>query len=143
VTRERVAGRNHDINTNDETFDYLAMFRCLGNDAKKSELHLQGKYQQNKFGECLLHFGLECYIFRLLFWNTKKEIHRTIILPVVVCGRGTCSVSLKELHRLRVLEYKVLKRTLETKEEEVTGDRTKQHNVEIILKCAIPIVCSN
>ena len=77
------------------------MSRYLENDAKKSKLHLQGKYQQNKFGgEWLQHFGLECYIFFVYyFWNTKTEIHRTIILPPVMCGCGTGSVSLKELQQ--------------------------------------------
>jgi len=83
------------------------------------------------------------YFFSSAILEYKDLIHRNIILTVVMCGRGTCSVSLKELRRLRVLEHKVLKRKLETKEEEVTGDRTKQHNVEIILECSIPIVCSN
>lgn len=45
--------------------------------------------------------------------------------------RGTCSLTLKELCRLRVLKCKVLRRILET-EEEVTGKRTKQHNVQLL-----------
>jgi len=48
------------------------------------------------------------------------------------------SITLKELSRLKMLKYKVLRRILETKEEEVTGNRTKQHNVELHGMCSWP-----
>jgi hypothetical protein len=55
-------------------------------------------------------------------------------------GRGNCSLALKELRRLRLLKYEVLRRILETKgeEEEVTGDRKRQHNVELLEVCSWP-----
>jgi hypothetical protein len=53
------------------------------------------------------------FIFRLLSKNVKIKMHKTIILPVVLCGRETWSLTLKEEYRLRVFEKKVLRRVFE------------------------------
>jgi hypothetical protein len=45
----------------------------------------------------------------LLSKNLKINIHRTIILPVVLCGCETWSLTLKEERRLRVFESSVLR----------------------------------
>ena len=42
----------------------------------------------------------------LLSENLKVKIHRTIILPVVLYGCETWSLTLKEEHKLRVFENK-------------------------------------
>jgi hypothetical protein len=42
----------------------------------------------------------------------KIKIYRTIILPFVLYGCDTGSLMLKEEHRLRVLENRVLRRIL-------------------------------
>jgi hypothetical protein len=47
----------------------------------------------------------------LLFKNLKIKVHRTIILPVVLYGCETWSVTIKEELRLRVFENRVLRRT--------------------------------
>ena len=43
----------------------------------------------------------------LLFKNLKNKIHRTIILPVVLCGCETWSLTLSDERRLRVFENRV------------------------------------
>jgi hypothetical protein len=45
---------------------------------------------------------------RLLSKNIKIRIHKTIILPVVLYGCETWSLTLREEHRLRVFENRVL-----------------------------------
>jgi len=40
----------------------------------------------------------------------KIKIYRTIILPVVLCGCATWSLTLREERRLRVFENRVLRR---------------------------------
>jgi hypothetical protein len=47
---------------------------------------------------------------RLLSKNIKIRIRKTIILPVVLYGCGTWSLTLREEHRLRVFENRVLRR---------------------------------
>jgi hypothetical protein len=67
----------------------------------------------------------------LLLKNVKIRIYRTIILPVVLYGCETWSLTLKEERRLRLFENKVLRRIFVPKREEVTGDWTKLHNEEL------------
>jgi hypothetical protein len=62
--------------------------------------------------------------------NLKIRIHNTIILPVVLYGCETWSLTLREEHRLRVFENKVLGRIFGLKRDEVTGEWTKLHNEE-------------
>jgi hypothetical protein len=57
---------------------------------------------------------------RLLSKNLKMRIYKTIILPVVLCGCETWSMTLREEHRLRVFENKVLRRIFGPKRAEVT-----------------------
>jgi hypothetical protein len=46
---------------------------------------------------------------RLLSKNIKVRIYKTIILPVVLYGCETWSLTLREAHRLRVFENRVLR----------------------------------
>jgi hypothetical protein len=57
---------------------------------------------------------------RLLFRNVKVKIYRTIILPVVLYGCETWALTLREEHRLRVFENRVLRGIFRGKRDEVT-----------------------
>jgi hypothetical protein len=59
------------------------------------------------------------------------RIYKTIILPVILYGCKTWSLTLREEHRLRVFENKVLKRIFGPKRDEVTGGWRKLHNEEL------------
>jgi hypothetical protein len=59
------------------------------------------------------------------------KIYKTIILPVILYGYETWSLTLKEEHRLRVFENKVLRRIFGPKRDEVTGELRKLHNEEL------------
>jgi hypothetical protein len=58
---------------------------------------------------------------RLLSKNTKVRAYRTIILPVVLYGCETWSLTLREEQRLRVFENRVLRRIFGPKRGEETG----------------------
>jgi hypothetical protein len=62
----------------------------------------------------------------LLSKNAKIKICRCIILPVVVCGCDTWSLTLKEECRLRVFENMVLRRIFGS-EGQVTGEWRRLH----------------
>jgi hypothetical protein len=68
---------------------------------------------------------------RLLSRNVKVRIFKTIILPVVLYGCETWSLTLREEHRLRVFENRVLGRIFGPKRDEVTGEWRKLHNEEL------------
>jgi hypothetical protein len=66
----------------------------------------------------------------LLFYFCKT-LTATIILPVVLYGCETWSLTLREEHRLRVFENRVLRRIFGPKRDEETGGWRKLHNEEL------------
>jgi len=67
----------------------------------------------------------------LLSRNLKIKIYRTIILPVVLYGCETWSLTLREERRLKVFENRVLRRIFGPKRDKVTGEWRKLHNEEL------------
>ena len=67
----------------------------------------------------------------LLSKTLKIKIYRTIMLPVVLCGCATWSLTLREERRLRVFENRVVRRVFVLKRAEVTGESRKLHNEEL------------
>jgi hypothetical protein len=61
----------------------------------------------------------------------RIRIYKTIILPVVLYGCETWSLTLREEHTLRVFENRVLRRIFGPKRDEVTGEWRKLHNEEL------------
>ena len=61
----------------------------------------------------------------MLSKKLKIKIYRTIILPVVLYGCETWSLTLREERRLRVLEIRVLRRVFGPKRDEVTMEWKK------------------
>jgi hypothetical protein len=67
----------------------------------------------------------------LLSKNVNITIYRSIILPVVVFGCETWSLTLREECRLRVFENKLLRRIFGPKRDEVTWEWRRLHNKEL------------
>jgi hypothetical protein len=67
---------------------------------------------------------------RLRSNNIKIIIYNTIILPVVLYGCETWFLKLREEHRLRMFENRVLRRIFGSKRNEVTRGWRKLHNEE-------------
>jgi hypothetical protein len=67
----------------------------------------------------------------LLSRNLKIKIYRTIILPVVLYGCETWSLTLREERRLRVFVNRVLRRVFGPRRDVVTGEWRKLHNEEL------------
>jgi hypothetical protein len=67
---------------------------------------------------------------RLILKNLKIKIYKTVILPVVLYGCETWSLTLGEEHRLRIFENTVLRRIFGPKREE-DGSWRKLHNDEL------------
>jgi len=85
-----------------------------------------------------LELGNACYYSvqnllssSLLSKNLKIKIHRTIILPVVLYGCETWSLTFREERRLRVCENRELRTVFGPKRDEVTDEWRKSHNEEL------------
>ena len=76
----------------------------------------------------MLSFGADLLSASLLSKNTKIKIYRNIILPFVLYGCETWSLTLREERKLRVFENRVLRGIFGLKREEVTGEWRKLHN---------------
>jgi hypothetical protein len=67
----------------------------------------------------------------LLSRNLNIKIYRTIILPVVLYGCETWSLTLREERRLRVFENRVLSSIFGLTRDVITGEWRKLHNEEL------------
>ena len=67
----------------------------------------------------------------MLSKNIRIEIYRPVILPVVLYGCETWSLTLREEHRLRVFENRVLSRIFGPKRDKEAGKWRKLHNEEL------------
>jgi hypothetical protein len=76
----------------------------------------------------------------LLSKKLKIKIYRAIILPVVLYGYETWSLTLREERRLRVFENRVLRRVFGSKRDEVTGEWRKLHNEELSDLYSLPSI---
>ena len=80
----------------------------------------------------MLLFGAESFVFQFAIQKSKdQDIYRTIILPVVLYGCETWSLTLREERRLRVFENRMLRRVFGPKRVKVTGEWRKSHNEEL------------
>jgi len=110
------------------TFERVEEFKYLGT-ALTNQNSIPGEIKSR------LRSGNACYYSeqnllssRLLSRNLKIEIYRTIILPVVLFGRETWSLTLREERKLRVFENMVLRRIFGPRSDEATGEWRSLHN---------------
>ncbi|KAJ4435384.1 hypothetical protein ANN_17998 [Periplaneta americana] len=79
----------------------------------------------------------------LLSKNLNVRIYKTVILPVVLYGCETWTLTLREEHRLRVFENKVFRKIFGAKRDEVTGEWKKLHNTEVHALYSSPDIIRN
>jgi hypothetical protein len=68
----------------------------------------------------------------MLNLENRQVENKTIILPLVLYGCDTWSLTLREEHRLRMFENRVLRKIFGPKRNEVTGEWRKLHNEELL-----------
>jgi hypothetical protein len=79
----------------------------------------------------LLSFGAASCVLQFAVKYTKIKIYRTIILPVVLYGCEIWSLTLREEHRLRVFENRVLRGIFGAERDGVTGEWRRLHTEEL------------
>jgi hypothetical protein len=79
----------------------------------------------------MLQFQIPTTLVLISSIYTSIRIYEMIILPVVLYGCETWSLTLREEHRLRVFENRVLRRIFGLKRDEVMREWRKLHNEEL------------
>jgi hypothetical protein len=131
VSRCQKAGQRQSIKIRKRSFEDVAKFKYLGTTLTDQNcVHEEIKSRLNSGNACY-HSVQSLLSSRLLSRNVKVKIYRTIILPVVLYGCETWSLTLRQEHRLRVFENRVLRRIFGPNRDEVTGEWRKLHNEEI------------
>jgi hypothetical protein len=129
MSRHQTAGQSNYIRVVNKSFEKVAKFKYLTL-TDQNCIHEEIRSRQNSGNACC-HAVQNLLSSRLLSRNVKIKIYKTIILPVVMYGYETWSVTLREEHRLRVFENRVLRRIFRLKRDEVTGGWRKLHNEEL------------
>ena len=76
----------------------------------------------------MLPLGAEPFVFQFAIQKFKDQ---DVILPVILYGCETWSLTLREEHRLRVFENRVLRSIFGPKRDVVTGEWRKLHNEDL------------
>jgi hypothetical protein len=111
------SGQNQSVRTANESFEKVAKFKYLGMTlTNKNDIYDKIKSKLNSGIAC--YYSVQDLLSSHLSRNLKIKIYKTVILPVVLYGCETWSLTLGEEHRLRVFENRVLRKTSGPKWEE-------------------------
>jgi hypothetical protein len=131
MSRSQKVGQKRSIKIANRSFEDAAKFRYLGTTlADQNHMHEEIKGRLNLRNACY-HSVQSLLSSHLLSRKLKVKMYKTIILPVVLYGCETWSLTLREEHTLRVFEKRVLRRIFGPTRNEVIGEWRKFHNGEL------------
>jgi hypothetical protein len=131
MSRDQKAGQTGYIQIGNKSSETVEQFKYLGTTlTNQNSIHAEIK-SRLKSGNACYYSVQNLLSSSLLSKNVKLKIYRTIILPVVLHGCESWSLTLREESRLRVFENKVLRRIFGPKRDEVTGEWRRLNNKEL------------
>ncbi|KAJ4435647.1 hypothetical protein ANN_18263 [Periplaneta americana] len=143
MSRDQNIVRNGNIKIGNLSFEEVEKFKYLGaivtniNDTRE-----EIKHRINMANAC--YNSVEKLLSSsLLSKNLKVRIYKTVILPVVLYGCETWTLTLRKEQRLRMFENKVLRKIFGAKRDEVTGEWRKLHNTELHALYSSPDIIRN
>ncbi|KAJ4427918.1 hypothetical protein ANN_23928 [Periplaneta americana] len=142
-TRDQDIVRNGTIKIGDLSFEEVEKFKYLGATVTNiNDTREEIKRRINKGNAC--YYSVEKLLSSsLLSKHLNVRIYKTVILPVVLYGCETWTLTLREKQRLRLFENKVLRKIFGAKRDEVTGEWRKLHNAELHTLYSSPDIIRN
>jgi hypothetical protein len=131
LSHHQNVGQNRDIKIANRSFENVSQFKYLEMTVTNQNLIQEEIKRRLNSGNACYHSVQNLLSFRLLSKNLKIRIYKTIILLLVLYECETWSLTLREEHRLRVFENRVLRRIFGPKRDEVIGEWRKLHNEEL------------
>jgi hypothetical protein len=120
------------MEVNPEKSKYMLMSRCQNAGQRQSVKIANRSFEDvAKFKYLGTTLTDQNYVHEEIKSRLKVKIYKTIILPLVLYGCETWSLTLREERRLRVSENRVVRRIFGLKRDEVTGEWRKLHNEEL------------
>jgi hypothetical protein len=99
LSRHQNVGQNRDIKIANRSFENVPQAKYLGTTVTNRNLIQEEIKRRLNSGSACYHSVQNLLSFRLLSKNLKIRIYNTIILPVVLYGGETWSLTLREEHR--------------------------------------------
>jgi hypothetical protein len=132
LSHHQHAGQNYNMKIGNRCFANVAQFKYLGTTVTNQNFIQEEIKRKLNFGNACYHSVQNFLPSCLLSKNIKIRINKSIILPVVLYGRGTWFLTLREEHtsRLCVFEKRVQRRIFGPNRDEVMGGWRKLHNEE-------------
>jgi hypothetical protein len=124
------AGRSDSMKIHNSSFETVEEIRYLGTNLTDQNSIQEEIKSSLKSGNACYHSVQNFLSSSLLSCNIKIKIHAAILLPDVLYGCETWSLTLREESRLRVFDNRVLRRIFWRKRDKVTGERRKLHEEE-------------
>ena len=112
VSRHQNAGRIHSMKIDNSSFERDKDFKYLGTTLTNQNSIQEEIKSRVKSGNVCYHSVQTLLSSNLLSKNIKIEIYGNVILPAVLFGCETWSLTLREERRLRVFENRVLREYL-------------------------------
>jgi len=131
MSLDQNAGRIHSVRIDNSTFERVEEFKYMGTTlTNQNSIPEEIKNRLRSGNAC--YYSVQNHLsYRLLSKSLKIKMYRTIILPVVLFGCETWSLTLREERKLRVFEKVELRRIFGPRRDEVTGEWRRLHNEEL------------
>jgi hypothetical protein len=131
VSCDQDADQNGDTKIGNRSFENVSQFKYLGTTLTNQNLIQEEIKRRLNSGNACYHSKQTLPSSRLLMKNVKIRIYNTIILHLLLYWCETLLLTVREEHKLRVFENRVLRRIFRPKRDGVRRVWRKLHNEEM------------